>query len=314
MILAKSLLFVLKCPEKLCLVRISIEDLMPMNHPLPFGHSLVASLYVPIDCEIVSVCELTPNEKLFRMRLPGGVPLGHQPGQFIQVSLLGWGEAPISVASSPTRDGLFELGVRRAGSLTSALHQMKAGNTVGIRGPFGRPFDLQRLSGQDLLLISGGCGLAPMRSLIQYCEDRPEEFGRVTILYGAKSPADTLFKDDLDAWEASVRFACSRTVDSISGGECYSGSVGLLTTLIPPLDVTAERTMAVIVGPPVMYRPVITELKKKGLDSGRIAVSLERQMRCGVGKCGHCSIEHLFCCQDGPVFWLNEIERLRGSL
>jgi sulfhydrogenase subunit gamma (sulfur reductase) len=272
------------------------------------------SLYVPVVCEIVAVSELTPNEKLFRLRLPDGAPLGHRPGQFVQVSLLGWGEAPISVASSPTRDGFFELGVRHAGTLTSAMHQLQAGATIGIRGPFGRPFDVPRLRGQDLLLISGGCGLAPMRSLIQYCEDRPEEFGRLTIVYGAKSIADTLFKDDLAAWEASARFACSRTVDSISSGECYDGNVGLITALIPPLEIDPERTVAVIVGPPIMYRFVIAELKKKGLGADRIVVSLERQMRCGVGKCGHCTIEHLYCCQDGPVFWLNEVEHLRGAL
>jgi NAD(P)H-flavin reductase len=272
------------------------------------------SLYQPVDCEITAVSGLTPHEKLFRLRMPGGAPLGHTPGQFVQVSLLGWGEAPISVASSPTRDGIFELGVRRAGSLTSALHQLRAGDRVGIRGPFGNPFDLKSLAGRDLLLISGGCGLAPLRSLIQYCEDREEEFGRLTILHGSKSPEDTLFKDDLAAWEASARFACSRTVDQAGGDGCYDGNVGLITRLIPPLDITADRTVAVIVGPPVMYRPVIDELKRKGLTSDRIVVSLERQMRCGVGKCGHCAIEHLYCCQDGPVFWLNELEGLRGAL
>jgi len=271
-------------------------------------------LYQPVDCEIIDVIYLTPSEKLFHVRRMDGAPLGHLPGQFVQVSLLGWGEAPISVASSPIREGAFDLGVRRAGSLTGAMHQMKAGDILGIRGPFGRPFDLSRLFGQDLLLISGGCGLAPMRSLIQYCEDCPSEFGQISILYGAKSPADRLFKDELAAWEASARFACSLTVDNISGGDCYSGSVGLITALIPPLTFVPDKTVAVIVGPPAMYRAVIAELKKKGLPSDRIVVSLERQMRCGVGKCGHCTIEHLYCCQDGPVFWLDEIENLRRAL
>ncbi len=270
--------------------------------------------YIPRNCEILAVSDLTPNEKLFRLRLADGTQLGHLPGQFVQVSLLGWGEAPISVASSPTRSGWFELGVRRVGTLTSAMHQLKAGDRIGIRGPFGRPFDLPRLAGKDLLLISGGCGLAPMRSLIQYCEDRREEFGEVTILYGAKSAANALFKDDLAAWEASASFACNRTVDRVEDGDCHVGNVGLITGLIPPLKIDAARTIAVIVGPPVMYRFVIDELRKKGLDSDRIVVSLERHMRCGVGKCGHCSIEHLYCCQDGPVFWLNEIEHLRGAL
>jgi NAD(P)H-flavin reductase len=260
------------------------------------------------------VTDLTPFEKLFRVKRSDGLPLGHLPGQFVQVSILGWGEAPISVASSPTREGLFELGVRRVGALTSAMHILKAGDTLGIRGPFGRAFDLSRLRGQDLILISGGCGLAPMRSLIQYCEDRPAEFGSITILYGAKSPADRLFKDDLAMWESSALFACSVTVDNISGGDCFSGSVGLITDLIPPLTFTPDTTIAAIIGPPAMYRAVIAELHKKGLPSDRIIVSLERQMRCGVGKCGHCSIEHLLCCQDGPVFWQDEIEHLRGAL
>ena len=272
------------------------------------------ALYLPSECEIIDVSDLTPGEKLFRVRLTDGARLGHLPGQFVQVSLLGWGEAPISVASSPTRDGVFELGVRRAGTLTSAMHLLKAGDTLGIRGPFGKPFDLPRLRGQDLLLISGGCGLAPMRSLIQYCEDRPSEFGSISILYGAKNPAYTLFKDDLAAWDASARFACGYTVDNSSGDDCYSGNVGLITALIPPLTFDPCSTIAVIVGPPAMYRGVIAELKKKGLMSDRIVVSLERQMRCGVGKCGHCTIEHLYCCQDGPVFWFDEIENLRGAL
>lgn len=272
------------------------------------------SLYLPSECEVVAVIDLTPGEKLFRLRRTDGAPLGHLPGQFVQVSLLGWGEAPISVASSPTRDGMFELGVRRAGSLTGAMHRLQAGDTLGVRGPFGRPFDLPRLRGQDLLLISGGCGLAPLRSLIQYCEDRPAEFGRLSILYGAKSPEDRLFKDDLAAWEASARFACSMTVESSSGEGCYDGSVGLITALIPPLAFVPDKTIGVIVGPPAMYRAVIAELQKKGLPSDRIVLSLERQMRCGVGKCGHCSIEHLYCCQDGPVFRLDEVEHLRGAL
>ena len=274
----------------------------------------IASLYIPFECEIVSVSDLTPDEKLFRVRRCDGTPLGHLPGQFVQVSLLGWGEAPISVASSPTRGEIFELGVRRAGSLTTALHELTTGDTIGIRGPFGRPFDLSFLRGQELLLISGGCGLAPLRSLIQFCEDRPEEFGTITILYGAKSPDYVMFRDEVASWEASERFACGVTVDRSPDGTCYDGAVGLVTSLIPPLTIDTERTVAVIVGPPVMYRAVIAELKLKGLDAGRIIVSLERHMQCGVGKCGHCTIEHLYCCQDGPVFLLDEIEHLRGAL
>jgi NAD(P)H-flavin reductase len=262
----------------------------------------------------VSITDLTPQEKLFRVELPDGADLDHRPGQFVQVSILGLGEAPISVASSPTRRGFFELGVRRAGTLTGAMHRLKEGDAIGIRGPFGRPFDLEGMRGKDLLLISGGCGLAPMRSLIQYAQDRPGDFGLVTILYGAKSPEDMLFKDEIRAWEASERYACAATVDDVPEGSCHDGPVGQVTRLIPPLRIDPESTVAAVVGPPAMYRCVIDELKEKGLTEDRIAVSLERQMRCGVGKCGHCTIEHLYCCLDGPVFWLSEVSGLRGAL
>lgn len=280
----------------------------PATSPLPSG-----SIYLPRDAVILSVDELTPSEKLFRLRLSDGSDLGHRPGQFVQLSLLGYGEAPISLASPPTRSGYFELGIRRIGSLTSAMHEKVAGDTVGIRGPYGHPFDIASMAGKDLLLIAGGCGLAPLRSLILYVADRRGDFGRVTILYGARSPEQLLFKADLASWEATAGFACGYTVDSLDGEGCYGGSVGLITDLIHPLELDVHHTEAVIVGPPMMYPPVIGALKDRGLGSGQITVSLERQMRCGVGKCGHCSIEHLYCCQDGPVFRLSDIEHLRGA-
>jgi NAD(P)H-flavin reductase len=281
-----------------------------MSEPSPSN----AQLYRPAEAEILAVTELTPNEKLFRLRLADGSALNHQPGQFVQVALPGIGEAPISVASSPTRGPEFELGVRRVGRLTDALHRLEAGASIGIRGPFGRGYDLSALRSADLLLIAGGCGLAPLRSLIQYCEDRRGEFAAVTILYGAKSPRDVMFRADLDRWQQLRGFTCSRSVDSREDGDCFSGSVGLVTALIPPLQIDAQRSVAVVIGPPPMYRGVIAELRAKGLSSSRIALSLERQMRCGVGKCGHCAIEHLLCCQDGPVFWLSDVEQLRGAL
>jgi NAD(P)H-flavin reductase len=191
---------------------------------------------------------------------------------------------------------------------------MKVGDELGIRGPLGAYFDVEKFKGKDLILISGGCGLAPMRSLIQYCEDRREEFGKLFILYGAKSPTDLLYKDELENWKGSEIFDTHVTVDNIPQGTCYDGHLGLITTLIPPLEIEPDKTIAVIVGPPIMYRFVIMELKKKGLKEERIVVSLERYMKCGVGKCGHCTIEHLYCCLDGPVFWFNEISNLRGAI
>ena len=192
----------------------------------------IQPLYKPFVCRIESVEDLTPLEKLFKIEIPEEVEFHHQPGQFVQVSVWGFGEAPISISSSPTRKGYFELGVRNAGSLTNAFHQLNPGDKIGIRGPFGSCFDIQQLRDKDLLLIAGGCGLAPLRSLIQYCEDRREEFREIRILYGAKTPEDMLYKSELAAWERSEIFECQTIVDSAGQDTAYTGKVGLIPSLI----------------------------------------------------------------------------------
>lgn len=273
------------------------------------------SLYAPRPCRLLEVQQLTPQEKLFRLQLADGNELNHQPGQFVQVSLAGLTEAPISVASSPSRKGSFDLGVRKAGLLTSALHRLQPGAQLGIRGPFGRPFQLAALHGKQVLLIAGGCGLAPLRSLIQYCQDHQADFAAVQILYGARSPQDLMFEPELRGWQLSDRFNCRYTVDNSPASSCYDGETGLITQLLAGLRLAPDNCCAVVVGPPPMYRPVITTLRRLGLTRPQqIMLSLERQMRCGVGKCGHCTIEHLYCCCDGPIFWLEEIEHLPGAL
>lgn len=272
------------------------------------------SIYAPRPCRLLAVTDLTPQEKLFRVQLLDGSKLGHLPGQFVQVSLPGLTEAPISVASSPDRSGDIELGIRRVGRLTTALHGLRPGALLGIRGPFGRPFHLDALNGKNLLLIAGGCGLAPLRSLVQYCEDHHDRFGTLHLLYGAKSPADLMFKDDLQHWQTGSCFTCRVTVDQVPADGCYDGATGLVTELLSDLELVPEGTVVVMVGPPPMYPPLLAALAHMGIAKTNIMLSLERMMRCGIGKCGHCSIEHLLCCQDGPVFWLPEIEHLRGAL
>lgn len=278
------------------------------------GHVCRGHLYEPFRCRLESVADLTPVEKLFRLTRRDGKPFGHKPGQFMMVSIAGIGEAPISVSSSPSRGAYLELGVRKTGVLTAALHALGAGAELGLRGAFGTCFDVEAMKGKDLLLVSGGCGLAPMRALIQYLEDHRADYGRVTILYGAKSPQDMLYKDELALWRRSSSLDCRVTVDNITTGTCWDGNVGLITTLIPPLTVRADNTIAVIVGPPIMYKFVIPELYDKGLRDADIVVSLERYMKCGVGKCGHCTIDHLYCCVDGPVFRLDQVTSVKGAL
>jgi sulfhydrogenase subunit gamma (sulfur reductase) len=278
------------------------------------NHKCKGKLYQPFFCTVESVKDLTATEKLFRFAREDGRSFGHKPGQFMQVSMIGIGEAPISVSSSPTRGDYLEMGIRKTGTLTNAMHELRAGDRIGMRGPFGTFFDTDAMKGRDLLLISGGCGLAPMRALIQFVEDNRDDFGEVTILYGAKSPGDVLYKDELAKWQNSKKVECRVTVDNVPKGTCWDADVGMITKLIPPLEIDVAATTAVIVGPPIMYKFVIIELSSKGLKDENIVVSLERYMKCGVGKCGHCTIDNLYCCIDGPVFTLDQVSGLRGAI
>jgi sulfite reductase subunit B len=256
--------------------------------------------------KIIETKQMTAMEKYFKISLQGGEYLDHDPGQFVMVSIPGVGEAPISVSSSPTQRGYFELVVRNAGKLTGALHKMEAGDSIDIRGPFGAGFPVQILEGNDLLFVAGGLGIVPLRSLINYVIDNRRYFGKVSILLGCKTPGDMLYGDEVNEWEKrlDVNFNC--TVDK--GDPDWKGNVGLITSLIPGVTLDTERTFGVVVGPPVMYKFVIDELLKKNIPENQIYLSLERHMKCGVGQCGHCQIGGVYCCKQGPVFSYDKIK------
>jgi len=270
-------------------------------------------LYLPTFVRILDIKPLTDLEKVFTFELPNGRPLGHRPGQFIEVSVLGVGEAPISISSSPSRSNKsFELCVRRVGDVTSALHSLKPGDKVGIRGPFGRGFPFEKFRGKDLLFTPGGLGLAPLRSLINQVIDERAMFGRVVILYGARNPGELLFKDELKHWDEMEDVELYLTVDR--GDDSWTGNTGVITTLFRHISVYPRNTVAATCGPPIMYRFVLMELFGKGISEGNIWLSLERRMKCGVGKCGHCQINNVYACQSGPVFSYKEIKGLEEAL
>jgi len=272
-----------------------------------------SSIYAPVMANIVDVRQMTEYEKLFTMQLPDGMRLNHNPGQFVNVSVLGVGEAPISISSSPSRSSdVFELCIRRAGDLTSVIHTLKAGDQLGVRGPFGRGFPIDKFRGKDMLLAPGGLGLAPMRSLLWEILDERHNFGRIMVLYGARTPSEMLFKEELKELDARKDVELYLTVDKAEEG--WTGQTGVITTLFPGITVHARNTIAVTIGPPVMYRFVLMELLSKGLSDGNIWLSLERRMKCGVGKCGHCQINHVYACQDGPSFTYSEIKFLQEAL
>jgi len=282
---------------------------------------MATSIYQPEMARLASVQQVTGLEKLFHIELPDGKDLGHDPGQFVMLSVLGVGEAPISITSSPSRsNGDFELCVRKVGDVTGALHGMKSGDQVGIRGPFGDGFPIDEMRGKDVLFAPGGLGLAPLRSLINQVLDEREDFERVIVLYGAKRRSELLFRDELNEWVERDDIECLLTVDCEDEGDEWQPeqrlecNLGVITTLFPQIDVDAENTIAVTCGPPIMYRFVLMEMLDKGIPESNIYLSLERRMKCGVGKCGHCQINSLYCCQDGPVFNYADIKGFEEAL
>ena len=273
------------------------------------------TIHVPRQATIKKIQKLTEAETLFELGLVDKKPLGHKPGQFVELSIFGVGEAPFGISSPPSDDDTFELVVRKVGSVTSKLFSLQVGDSVGIRGPLGNGFDVQQFEDKHIIFVSGGTGMIPMRSLIKYCLDTKnrDKYKYIKVLYGAKRPCDVLFQEEITSWEQVNDVTCKLTVDTCQDGECWVGSVGLITALFPKLQVERidpKNTMAVIIGPPVMYKFVIKCLRTLGIPAHHILVSLERRMKCGVGKCGHCQINGVYCCKEGPVFNYAKIKHL----
>jgi sulfhydrogenase subunit gamma (sulfur reductase) len=276
---------------------------------------LHANPYRPWPARITSIRDLTDTEKLFELRLIDESvrdAFRFAAGQFVEVSIFGVGEAPISISSAPSKGGFIELCVRNAGDVTRALHQKQCGDIVGLRGPFGRGFPFEVMKGHDVLLVAGGLGIAPLKSLINHIHDERHDFGRVTILLGAKNPSEILFRKQFDMWKHREDFDLIMTVDQPD--DSWDGEVGLVTKLFGQLDIDPDNTFGAICGPPVMYRYVIDEMRQKKMNVDHIYVSFERRMKCGIGKCGHCGVGHQYACIDGPVFNYWEAMNLQEAI
>jgi len=270
--------------------------------------------YVPRLATIIEKSPMTANEMFFEIKLDDGSELGHKPGQFVEISVFGVGEAPISLSSSPTKKGTFELCVRKLGNVTTKLHALNVGDRVGVRGPFGTGFDVDFLRGKNLLFIAGGLGIAPLRSLFNYVLDNRKDYGHVSLLYGCKEPRELLFRDEMLALEHRPDVEFHSAVNWCPDGELWTGSIGVITTLIPQVSFNPEDIYAIVCGPPVMYKYVIGDLKARRVPDDHIIVSLERRMKCGVGKCGHCQINEIYVCKDGPVFNYSRIKGIPEAL
>ncbi len=249
--------------------------------------------YIPFLSEIKEVIQHTDIEYTFRMAYEGEV----KPGQFFEVSIPKYGEAPISV--SGIGEGVVDLTIRRVGKVTTEIFNHNQSQSLFLRGPYGNGFDVQNYEGKELIVVAGGTGLSPVRGVVDYFATNPSHCNGFTLITGFKSPDDVLFKDDLKKWSQ-----CSNvilTVDQAEEG--YEGHVGLVTKFIPKLSIKdLDNVQVIVVGPPMMMHFTVQEFLKRGILEQNIWISQERKMCCGIGKCGHCKIDDTYICLEGPVF------------
>ncbi|MEU6810089.1 FAD/NAD(P)-binding protein [Streptomyces sp. NPDC046831] len=239
------------------------------------------------------------------------VPAGRElppfaPGQFAMIYAFGVGEAPISASALRGRHGGLVHTVRAVGAVSTALYRLRPGDAVGLGGPYGTGWNLDAAAGHDVLVIAGGIGLAPLRPVVHAVLDRPAAYGRLTVLVGARTPADLLYRDEIESWRGPARVE----VTADRPGPGWEGSVGVVTTLLNRLDLRPERTCALVCGPEVMMRQTARDLLVRGLAPHRVQVSLERNMRCATGHCGHCQLGPLLLCRDGPVVGYDRVADL----
>ncbi len=240
----------------------------------------------------------------------GNVP-AFAPGQFNMLYLFGVGEVPISISGDPTTPRVLMHTTREVGSVTRVMHNLKRGDTLGVRGPFGTAWPVDQAEGSDIVIVCGGIGLAPLRPALYKILAQRDKFGKVVLLYGTRSPNDILFKRELQRWRAHFDLDIYVTVDRAIAN--WRGNVGVVTTLIPKAPFDPLSTIAMVCGPEVMMRFTVSELRKRGVKSDRIYVSMERNMKCGIGCCGHCQFGPDLVCRDGPVFRFDRLEPLFGT-
>ena len=278
---------------------------MLLQSEAPVSQDLSAqNPYQPYMARIVRIYRMVEDNHLFTFRFLDdqvAARFNHKPGQFLMLSVPGTGEAPISISSSPTRPGVLELCVRRVGRVTNALYRLNTNDVVGIRGPYGNGFPVEKMAGSDLLIVAGGLGMAPLRSLLWYALDNRDEFGDVTLMYGVKSPPQMLFREELASLVDRGDMKCLLTVDGDPSGT-WKHHIALLPKLFDYAAITPSTTYTAVCGPPVVYKFVLKRLLELGFSKDRILMSLERRMKCGVGKCNHCTVGYKLTCMHGPIF------------
>lgn len=265
-------------------------------------------IYIPEIGRIRKIKKETQDIKTFQIELKNRIlkeNFHFEPGEFVLISVFGVGEAPFSISSSPFNKN-FEISVRKVGNVTNALFKLKENDVVGVRGPYGKGYPMEELEDKNIVLVSGGCGLAPLKSLVEYILKKRDRYGKLTLLYGAKTPQQIMYKKEISKWSKTKDFNVYLTVDKPD--KKWRGEVGVVTKLIEKINL--QNSIVCICGPPIMMKFSVQVLKERGVEEEDIFVSLERKMQCGLGVCCHCNVNEIYVCRDGPVFRYFDIKDL----
>ena len=271
------------------------------------------NIYLPHLATIESITDETPDIRTFRLVFQDeGVRenFTFRAGQFAEYSAFGAGEATFCIASAPTRKGYIECCFRAVGRVTEELRRLEVGDTMGVRGPYGNSFPIENFEGKNLVFIAGGIALPPLRTVIWNCLDLRERFGDITIVYGARTEADLVYKRELKEWEERKDVRLVKTVDPGGNGPSWDGRVGFVPTVLEEAAPVAANTIALVCGPPIMIKFTLPVLEKLGFTDDQIYTTLENRMKCGLGKCGRCNVGNVYVCKDGPVFTAAQVKAM----
>ncbi|HHS14027.1 MAG TPA: hypothetical protein ENN03_09735 [bacterium] len=274
--------------------------------------------YEPEPMRLIRRYPLNEDVHFFQVRavdMEKALSLNYLPGQFMMISINGIGEAPFSISSTPSRPGLLEFGIRKVGNMTNRIFQLKENGIFGVRGPYGNGFPIEKIKGNDLVIIMGGLGAVPLRSLLLYALDNRDQFGKIYLLHGARTPDEMLFRNEFFNMMKRDDLFCHLTVDQDDTGQ-WPFETGVVTRLFGKLaHIDPKNTYFAVCGPPVMYKFVVAEILKLNVPKHQILMTLERRMKCGVGKCGHCIIGgYIYTCLEGPVFSYWDVLHMKGLI
>jgi len=271
------------------------------------------NIYLPRLVTVEDIIQETPDVRTFRLVFQDGNVRDRftfRAGQFAEYSVFGSGEVTFCIASSPTRKGYIECTFRAVGRVTETLGNLEPGDTMGVRGPYGNSFPIEDFYGKNIVIVAGGIALPPLRTLIWNCLDLRDKFGDITIIYGARSESDLVYKRELQEWQERSDVRLVKTVDPGGESPTWDGKVGFVPTILEGTAPSSENTVALVCGPPVMIKYSLPVLEKLGFTGDQVYTTLENRMKCGLGKCGRCNVGNVYVCKDGPVFTAAQVKAM----